>query len=194
MTRAGAEGISSMASKKPKTPKRRGNVFFDIVEKYSDDRWIDEAKHRAPYPPLRPPSAAAPKGANPDVDGWTNLKPDVGRLAAVPGYETLAAVHDAALHQAQAGKGAERHASGEPFEDQPIVAVCENLGSPQFAIGQAHKKSRESLRLPYERARAELLGAMNYLAAAVIVLDRGARAHIGRGDPTLAHDRKSSGK
>jgi hypothetical protein len=94
------------------------------------------------------------------------------RLAVVPGYEELAAVLDGALHQAQSGKGYERHASGEPFHEQQIVRICEDLGSTQFAIGQARKKSRESLRLPHDRARAELLGAINYLAAAVIVIDQ----------------------
>jgi len=95
----------------------------------------------------------------------------VTRIVA-SGYESLAAVLDQALEQAQGGKGAERHASGEPFVEQPIVSICEDLGGPQFAIGQAQKKSREALRLPHHRARAELLGAINYLAAAVIVLDR----------------------
>jgi hypothetical protein len=102
------------------------------------------------------------------------------RLAAAPGYEQLAAVLDEALRQAQAGKGRERHGSGEPFVEQPIVQICEDLGSPQFAIGQARKKSRESLRLPHDRARAELLGAINYLAAAVLVLDRRASAEASR--------------
>ena len=97
------------------------------------------------------------------------------RLAARPGYEALAAVLDDALAHAQTGKGHERHASGEPLEQQHTVRICEDLGSTQFAIGQSRKKSRESLRLPHDRARAELLGAINYLALAVIVIDRRAR-------------------
>jgi hypothetical protein len=96
-----------------------------------------------------------------------------GRAAALPGYESLAAVHDQALEQAQAGKGAERHATrGEAFEDQQIVQLGEWMSSTAFAIGQACKKAIESTRLPDDRARAELLGAINYLAAAIIVLDR----------------------
>lgn len=96
----------------------------------------------------------------------------MNRLPVAPGYEPLAAVLDEALAQAQSGKGKERHASGEPFLGQPIISICEELGSGQFAIGQAAKKSRESLRLPPDRARRELLGAINYLAAAVLVIDR----------------------
>lgn len=95
------------------------------------------------------------------------------RVAATDGYESLAAVLNDAIEQAKAGKGMARHACrGERYEDQQIVQFGEWMGSTHFAIGQACKKSIESTRLPYERARAELLGAINYLAAAVIVLDR----------------------
>ena len=89
------------------------------------------------------------------------------RTAALPGYEQLAAVLDEALAQAQAGKGAERHASAsEAFVDQKIVQLCEWMGSNQGDVFQACKKAIESTRLPHGRARAELLGAINYLAAA----------------------------
>jgi hypothetical protein len=101
----------------------------------------------------------------------------MNRQPVTPGYEPLAEVLDQALWQAQYGKGKDRHASGEPFVDQQIVKICEDLGSPQFAIGQARKKSRESLRLDHGHARRELLGAINYLAAAVIVLERAQLAH-----------------
>ncbi len=94
------------------------------------------------------------------------------RLDAAPGYESLAAILDAALEQAQAGKGKERHACGEPFEDQQIVQLGEWMGSTAFAIGQACKKALESTRLEPDRARGELLGAINYLAGAVISLER----------------------
>lgn len=125
-----------------------------------DNPWVSKDKFDEKYPSLRPLT-----------DGWVNLRRS-SRLDVVAGYESLSAVHDDALHQAQSGKGKERHSSGEAFDEQPIVSICEDLGSSQFAIGQAVKKSRESLRLPYDRARAELLGAINYLSAAVIVLDR----------------------
>lgn len=95
------------------------------------------------------------------------------RLDPLPGYESLAAVLDHALAQAQAGKGLERHAvAGERFEDQQIVQLGEWMQSTAFAVGQACKKSIESTRLPPDRAVAELLGAINYLAAAVIQISR----------------------
>jgi hypothetical protein len=95
------------------------------------------------------------------------------RLAALPGYEQLAEVLDAALAQAQAGKGKERHAAdGEAFHDQQIVQLCEWMGSTQGAVFQASKKALESTRLDDDAAERELLGAINYAAAAVLVLRR----------------------
>lgn len=95
------------------------------------------------------------------------------RTQPEPGYEQLAAIHDRALEQAQSGKGKERHAShGEAFHDQKIVQLCEWMDSTHGAVFQAAKKAIESTRLPPDRAEAELLGAINYLAAAVIVLRR----------------------
>lgn len=95
------------------------------------------------------------------------------RLAAQPGYELLAQVLDDALDQAQSGKGRERHARpGQPFESQPIVRGNEELGTTHGAIAQVRKKALESLRLPVDRAVAELLGVIVYAAAAIIVLRR----------------------
>ena len=95
------------------------------------------------------------------------------RPEVLPGYEQLATVLDAALEQAQAGKGKERHAGqGQAFHDQQIVQLCEWMGSTQGDVFQAAKKAIESTRLPPERAIAELLGAIVYLAGAVIVIKR----------------------
>lgn len=84
----------------------------------------------------------------------------------------LAEVLGRAYAQASVGKGAERHARGEPFHEQIIIE-----GARRFGVGsllfQAYKKSEESQRLPKDRAVAELLGAINYLAAAVITLETG---------------------
>lgn len=88
-----------------------------------------------------------------------------------PGYECLSAVLQDAFEQASGGKGRERHATDLPFDQQPMQKLCDLYG-PGFALGQAAKKSQESQRLPYERARAELLGAIVYTAGAVIALDR----------------------
>jgi hypothetical protein len=86
---------------------------------------------------------------------------------AVPGYELLADVLHRAFNQAAIGKGKERHANGEPFDEQVMQD-----GARRFGVGallfQAFKKSEESQRLPLERGVNELLGAIVYLAGAVI--------------------------
>lgn len=90
-------------------------------------------------------------------------------IEAPDGYGSLALAFGAALDQASRGKGSERHAEkDEPFSSQLICAIPKRLGpgGECFCLGQAVKKIYESRRLPPERARAELLGAMNYLAAA----------------------------
>ena len=85
------------------------------------------------------------------------------------GYETLGEALAAAVEQAAAGKGAGRHSyGGELFSDQLIFEIPRRLGEGGecFCLGQAAKKIYESRRLEPARARAELLGAINYLAAA----------------------------
>lgn len=86
-------------------------------------------------------------------------------------YDKLERVLMLALEQASIGKGKERHANDEPFERQKIITLNKQIGSNHGAIFQACKKAQESARLPKERAIIELLGAINYLAAAVIILD-----------------------
>lgn len=93
-----------------------------------------------------------------------------------PGYHPLAAVLQMALDQAQEGKGAVRHANGQPFLSQPIMEIGRMVGNG-YQLGQAMKKAQESTRLPWPAAQRELLGAINYLAAAY--LDIGER----NGDP-----------
>ena len=70
-------------------------------------------------------------------------------------------------------KGNERHAltPDQPFVKQPICELTRQLGLG-FPLGQAVKKVLESQQLERypARAKAELLGAINYIAAAVIVL------------------------
>ncbi len=89
------------------------------------------------------------------------------------GYEALGLALGEAVAQAACGKGAERHAeSGEKFSDQPILEIPRRLGDGGVCapLYQAVKKIYESRRLPPDRARAELLGAINYLAAAWCLL------------------------
>ena len=91
------------------------------------------------------------------------------RKRVYPGYQPLANVLQAALDQAQAGKGSQRHANGKPFLEQPIITdgrAC-GLAGPAF---QARKKILEALNCPDEdRAVQNLLGAIVYTAAMVIL-------------------------
>ena len=99
----------------------------------------------------------------------------------VPGeYISLGLVLQSALEQASKGKGKERHASeGEAYEDQIICEVARRVGLG-YPLGQAVKKIYEAQRLGGDRGKAELLGAINYLAAAVIVMKEAGGAETAR--------------
>ena len=89
------------------------------------------------------------------------------------GYESLGLALGEAVAQASRGKGADRHAGkGEQFADQLIMSIPKRLGEGGecFCLGQALKKICESRRLAPAPARAELLGAINYIAAAWCLL------------------------
>lgn len=85
----------------------------------------------------------------------------------VEGYEQLAAVLQDAYDQAAKGKGAARHATGKPFHEQPMQDLIRLYG-PGFALGQAGKKMQESQRMDRDAAERELLGAIVYIAGAII--------------------------
>lgn len=89
-------------------------------------------------------------------------------------YEALDKVLARAFDQASGGKGKDRHVSREdqPFEDQPICSLQRLYGNG-YAFGQAGKKMEEAMRMDRDRAVAELLGAIVYIAAAVIVIEEG---------------------
>jgi hypothetical protein len=95
-----------------------------------------------------------------------------GVLLDAPGYQSLARVLARAFQQAAHGKGAERHAQdGEPFDAQVMQDMARRFGVGSL-LGQAFKKSEESQRLPHGAGVRELLGAINYLAGAVIAMER----------------------
>lgn len=107
------------------------------------------------------------------ADGGLVGTPVSGKVLAAAGYEKLADVLHRAFQQAASGKGKERHASdGVAFEKQPMSAINELLGSIDGYLYQAAKKATEARRLPPGRDVAELLGAINYLAGAVLHLER----------------------
>lgn len=90
------------------------------------------------------------------------------------GYQGLATVLERSLNQAQNGKGNERHQVGETsFEQQPICELARLYGTG-YNFGQAAKKAHETSQLSTKEAKVnELLGAINYLAAAVLVIEEG---------------------
>lgn len=96
---------------------------------------------------------------------------------SVPGYERHADVLRRAYNQAATGKGAERHAQGMPFDQQPMQSLIK-LHGVGFATGQASKKAQESHRMTRGAAVRELLGAINYLSGAVIAIENGDTHHI----------------
>ena len=86
-------------------------------------------------------------------------------------YSALEGVLQRAYDQAATGKGAERHARSRPFEEQPMLVISDLLGTTAGLLYQAMKKIQESQNLPKDRAVVELLGAINYLAGAVVFLE-----------------------
>lgn len=88
------------------------------------------------------------------------------------GYAYLESVLDAALHQAAAGKGKERHACDRPFDQQPMQLISDLLQSTDGMAYQAIKKIQEAARMDYEPAIRELLGSINYTAGIIIKLMR----------------------
>lgn len=91
------------------------------------------------------------------------------------GYKPLLNTLCLALQQAQDGKGKERHANGLPFLEQPIMVIG-NLVGLGFHTGQAIKKTVEAHgmlnRGQHEAAHRELLGAINFLAAAALRIEQ----------------------
>lgn len=100
----------------------------------------------------------------------------------VPGFEPLANVLQRAYDQAAMGKGVERHGQGQPFTQQPMQQhiALHGLG---FATGQASKKAGEAQRMltrsgDVAPAVRELLGAIVYLAGAVVALELDAAREV----------------
>lgn len=86
------------------------------------------------------------------------------------GYQPLRRVLDLALDQSANGKGKERHANDKPFDRQPMLEIGRMVGHG-FCLGQAIKKAQEASRMEPDAAQRELLGAINYLAGAYLLLE-----------------------
>lgn len=86
------------------------------------------------------------------------------------GYEKLASVLTLALKQASEGKGKKRHAVGDtPFDRQPIMELPRMVG-PSGTAYQVMKKTQEAMRMDAGPAVAELLGAINYACATILII------------------------
>ncbi len=98
-------------------------------------------------------------------------------------YEPLKRVLRLAYAHASAGKGRERHANGKPFIEQPIMEIGRMVGMG-YHTGQAIKKAQEShgmvARKQFPQAQAELLGAINYLASAWLLIEEMDAADTGK--------------
>jgi len=124
--------------------------------------------------------------------GFHNIPPvlgtDVPVVLHADGYASLAGVLKRAFDQAASGKGKERHqVGGEPFDAQVMQDMARRFGVGAL-LGQAFKKSEESQRLGHDAAVRELLGAINYLAGAVIAME--ARRMVAANDnvaPSAQH-------
>ena len=93
------------------------------------------------------------------------------RFMDVDGYQSLADVLQRAYDQAARGKGKERHACDRAFTAQPMQTISELLGSHIGLQYQAIKKIQESNRLDKDAQIREMLGAINYIAGAIIFLE-----------------------
>lgn len=79
----------------------------------------------------------------------------------------LETVFKDALAQVTRGKGEARHGHGADFMSQPWLEIA-NAHGTGFLTGQCEKKLRESAGLDYTQRRAERLGAIVYLAMAIV--------------------------
>lgn len=120
-----------------------------------------------------PDEDICPDCGNPICDCWLeDVEEDEAwvKVTVRNGYNDLFIVLKQALWQAQDGKGAERHGNGLPFTKQPALTITRAVGLG-FPLGQAMKKIQESQRMDTNAAKRELLGAINYLAVAILYLE-----------------------
>jgi hypothetical protein len=128
----------------------------------ADHVWVDE-----------PPCPTCKDGVcqcGPDEEDWLNETEEFRSVFVKPEYSDLFEVLRDALEEAQEGKGAVRHGNGLSFTEQPALTITRAVGLG-FPLGQAMKKIQESQRMDTDAAKRELLGAINYLAAAVLFLN-----------------------
>lgn len=94
-----------------------------------------------------------------------------------------------AYSQAAFGKGKERHTDGdgEPFEKQQICEIGKRLSKNPAAgpLFQAVKKIYESGNIDIQKGIHELYGAINYIAAAILILEEKSGIYIPKAEYRL---------
>lgn len=84
------------------------------------------------------------------------------------GYESVAEVLQKALNQTQSGKGKDRHANDEAFENQKIMQGARTcgLGGPSFQVSKKITEAqRQAEEGDYQGAYANIEGAIIYAVA-----------------------------
>jgi hypothetical protein len=87
-------------------------------------------------------------------------------------YTELRRVLSEAADQAEFGKGKERHANDNAFQDQQICQIPLWQQTIDGLVFQVCKKALEAKRLSKEAAIKELRGSAVYLGAALIVREK----------------------
>lgn len=154
--------MSLLGSRLP-TYHKIGQVSLEIARKQAEEIL---AETRAVEGRWRRTQSDIPAGRDLLKEPLDLNKPPVEN----PDYERLMNTLMEAYQQATEGKGKERHARGLSFEDQDMLQLLRRAGIG-FGIGQACKKALAAQHLKMGPARAELLGAIVYLAGTVIYLD-----------------------
>lgn len=131
-------------------------TISEIADQMPADRYVAEAERRG-YVSIG------------DISGEI-----IGALTANDPYAHLSAILGDAYNQAASGKGRQRHnARNVSFDRQPIMEIGRMCGLG-YPTGQAQKKTQEAVSMfnrgDRHRAEAELLGAIVYLAAAVLLI------------------------
>lgn len=146
-------------------------AVVELVKEFCSVQGLPPVSHRWPdnLKPSLPPGYFQ-TGAARDLYG-------IGTPPSDDGYDSLRHILAMAVEQASGGKGVERHANGQPFAQQPICQGGRRFG-PGCLIYQCWKKAHETPVLlgmvnGKERAVRELLGVINYAAAAILVIQEG---------------------
>lgn len=153
-------GISEEAEKNSKLRAMMDNIKLNEVGPMADKPSPDKERGRS----------LADWGI--DSTNWKTAPAGsvkLGEYRVLKGYEPLADVLQEALDQAQRGKGAKCHANDKPFLEQPIMVEGRTVG-PGFLAGQVRKKVLEAMNCSDDdRAIEDLLGAINYTAALILL-------------------------